>query len=100
MAFTTRQSVIQKVKNGDDVGWEEFDQCYRKLIFLRAADRGIKEAEREDLLQNVMVSLFKYNSVLHYDIEKGRFRDYLKAIIDRQAFTLIKNVKVPYPLTH
>ena len=93
MAFTTRLTILNKIKNGEGVAWEEFNETYRKLIFLRASDRGLMESEKEDLLQNVMLSLFKYDSVLHYDATKGRFRDYLKKIIDRQAFSLIRKRK-------
>ena len=93
MAFTTRHTLLQRIKSGEGIGWDEFEESYKKLVFLRAKDRGIHEDEKEDLLQNVMLTLFKYNSVLNFSPSKGRFRDYLKKIIDRQAFRIIRSRK-------
>ncbi|EDM25771.1 probable ECF sigma factor [Lentisphaera araneosa HTCC2155] len=90
MAFTTRKTIIEQIKAGDDIAWQDFEKAYRGLIILRGRDRSLDNSELPDLVQDVMLSLFKYESVFKYESSKGRFRDYLKQIIDRAAFKMIR----------
>ena len=91
--FTTRRTLLQKLNMGSQVAWDDFDQTYRKLILLRGRDRGLREDELDDLIQMVLINIFKSNSIFKYDGAKGRFRDYLKTIIDRRSFDLIRKRK-------
>lgn len=90
MAFTTRKTILERVINGDDVAWEEFEQNYKHLILLRGRDRSLYESELNDLMQEVFLSLFKYKSIEKYQKSAGRFRDYMRTIIDRAAFKMIR----------
>ena len=90
MSFTTRLSILGRIMDGDQIGWQEFYDMYKPLIYLRGSDRGLTAEEREDLLQNVMVSIFKSEIVLKFDSERGRFRTFLKTIIDRRAFDILR----------
>ncbi|EDM27472.1 probable RNA polymerase sigma-H factor [Lentisphaera araneosa HTCC2155] len=91
--FTTRRTLLQKLNMGSQVAWDDFDQTYRKLILLRGRDRGLSNDELDDLVQIVLINIFKSNSIFKYDGSKGRFRDYLKTIIDRRSFDLIRKRK-------
>jgi RNA polymerase sigma factor (sigma-70 family) len=91
--FTTRRTLLQKLNMGSQVAWDDFDQTYRKLILLRGRDRGLRQDELDDLIQMVLINIFKQNSIFKYDGTKGRFRDYLKTIIDRRSFDLIRKRK-------
>ena len=91
--FTTRRTLLQKLNMGSQVAWDDFDQTYRKLIILRGRDRGLRQDELDDLVQMVLINIFKSNSIFKYDGSKGRFRDYLKTITDRRAFDLIRKRK-------
>ena len=84
MAFTTRKSLLSKIKQGDEISWEEFYASYRPLILLRAGDLGLTQTEKDDLVQIVMSEFFKGSRDFQYDRGKGRFRDYLKSIINNQ----------------
>ncbi len=33
MAFTTRKSLLAKVRGGDEISWQEFYYAYKSLIF-------------------------------------------------------------------
>jgi len=90
MAFTTRLTTLERIKKGDEMAWNQFREAYKALMFLRGADFGLSADEKEQLVQDVMVSLFMGNSVFRYDKSKGRFRDYLKTIIDRRAIDIIR----------
>jgi len=77
-AFTTRPSILGRIRSGDELGWEEFVGHYKALVLLRARDRGLSSMESDDLLQDLILELFKGNSVVRFDAEHGtRFRDYL-----------------------
>ncbi len=91
--YTTRRTLLQKVNDGSQVAWEDFQNTYSSLIRLRGKDRGLANHELDDLIQDVLLSLFKQNSIFKYDNSKGRFRDYLKTIIDRRSFDLIRKRK-------
>jgi RNA polymerase sigma-70 factor (ECF subfamily) len=90
MAYTTRMSMLLRIKDGNEIGWDEFYDTYRPLIHLRAGDRGLLPDERDELLQNVMISIFKSKMIFSYDPEKGRFRTYLKNLVDRRAIDLLR----------
>ena len=89
MAFTTKKSLLAKVRAGDEVSWEEFYEAYRPLILLCGGDCSLTPDENEELVQQVMTELFtkdllgKYdpdhipeNVVFHYDPKRGRFRHF------------------------
>ena len=101
MAFTTRKSLLAKVRAGDEVSWAEFYAAYKPLILLCGNDCMLTAAESEELVQQVMCEIFqkdivgKYDPdnipddvVFKYDPAKGRFRHYLRRIIRNQAIKI------------
>ena len=101
MAFTTRKSLLAKVRTGDEVSWAEFYDAYKPLIYLCGKDCNLTNEENEDLLQKVMCEIFakdiigKYdpdnipeNVVFTYDPSKGRFRHYLRKIVRNHAIKI------------
>ena len=90
MAFTTRKSLLSKIREGGEIGWEEFHEAYEPLIRLRGSDHGLNPSERDELVQDTVLELFKSGAVMRYDPERGRFRDYLKRIVDRRAFAVMR----------
>jgi RNA polymerase sigma-70 factor (ECF subfamily) len=93
MAFTTRKSLLNKIKQGDEISWKEFYASYRPLILLRSGDLGLTQTEKEDLVQIVMAEFFKGSRDFQYDRSRGRFRDYLKSIINNQAVSILRKRK-------
>ena len=98
MAFTTKKSLLARVRAGDEVSWREFYETYRPLIILCGKDCGLTQCEREELVQQVMCEIFNKDILGKYDIDevpkdfifkydpsRGRFRYFLKAIIRNQA---------------
>ena len=90
MAFTTRKSLLAKIKEGDEISWDEFYSAYRPLILLRGHDFDLKPTEKEDLVQIVMSEIFKGSREFLYDRGKGRFRDYIKKIINNQIARILR----------
>lgn len=93
MAFTTRGSLLSAVRRGDEIGWNDFYDNYKPLILLRGGDRRLTQTEKEELVQLVMVAFFNASKTFHYDKTQGRFRDYLKRIIDNRAYDIIRKRK-------
>ena len=103
MAFTTRKSLLAKVRSGDEVSWQEFYDAYKPLIILCGGDCGLTYDENEELVQKVMCEIFqkdivgKYdpdnipdNVVFKYDPTKGRFRHFLRKIIRNHAIGIYR----------
>ena len=101
MAFTTKKSLLAKVRAGDEVSWREFYETYRPLVHLVGRDCGLQYEENEELVQLVMREIFQKDVLAKYDIDhvpddvvfsydpsRGRFRYYLKAIIRNQALKM------------
>ena len=108
MAFTTRRSLLEKVRAGDEISWKEFYDTYRPLIRLCGRDYALYEHEQDELVQQVMCEIFRKdiigkfdfdrvpdNVVFKYDPAKGRFRHYLRGIIRHHAHRIIGRRAVP-----
>ena len=112
MAFTTRKSLLARVREGGDIPWGEFYATYKPLILLCGGDCGLTDYEKEELVQKVMCEIFakdiigKYDPdrvpddvVFRHDPARGRFRHYLRRIIRNQAHKIIrerKNGETPF----
>lgn len=103
MAFTTKKSLLAKVRAGDEVSWSEFYAAYKPLILLCGQDCTLTPDENDELVQQVMSEIFrkdivgKYDPdhipddvVFHYDQSHGRFRHYLRGIIRNQALKILR----------
>ncbi len=101
MAFTTKKSLLARVRAGDEVSWREFYATYRPLIILCGRDCGLTSDEYDELVQQVMCEIFQKDILLKYNIDevpegvnfkydpsRGRFRYFLKGIIRNQALKL------------
>ena len=80
MAYTTDQSLLLAIRQGDEVSWQSFYDTYRPLILYCSRNRLYPD-EREDLVQLVMLKLFNSGNYFNYDPARGKFRDYLGRII-------------------
>ncbi len=90
MAFTTRVPMLRAMQRNENAAWEEFLDYYGPLIAMRATHYRLSPREAGELRQEVCVSIFTNDSVSAYDPARGRFRDYLRGIIDHRALDLIR----------
>lgn len=90
MAYTTRKTLLEQIRSGDEISWEEFYRCYRPLVKIRAADYRLNAPESDELLQSVMLRFFDRSRTFVYDRGKGRFRDYLGVMIHHCALNIIR----------
>ena len=90
MAYTTKHTMLQRMRDGDTAAWEEFQAFYRNLILFLGKRYGLTALECEALVQEVMVACFKEHVLENYDRSKCRFRAYLRTIVKRKAELLRK----------
>ena len=106
MAFTTRKSLLARVREGGDIPWGEFYATYKPLIRLCGGDCGLTDDEKDELVQKVMCEIFAKDIIGRYDPDRvpddvvfrhdparGRFRHYLRRIIRNQALKIIRERK-------
>ena len=106
MAFTTRKSLLARVREGGEIPWGEFYATYKPLIMLCGGDCGLSPEEKEELVQRVMCEIFQKDIVGKYDPDRvpdhvvfkhdparGRFCHYLRKIIRYQALHIIRDRK-------
>jgi RNA polymerase sigma-70 factor (ECF subfamily) len=78
----TRATLLERVQNGADrIAWDEFVGRYWPLIFTAARRRGCSEHTAEEIVQDVMLAVFENKAVFCYDPARGRFRDWLGAVV-------------------
>ncbi len=83
MSYTTSQSLLLRIRSGDEIAWDEFHQRYHGMIRWVAAGAGVHAVDADDIVQDVLLEIFKGQKTFRYDRGKGRFRDYLFVVARR-----------------
>ncbi len=82
----TRHSLILRIaQGGDSVSWEEFFSTYRPFLHNVVRRRGVNEHDACDIVQDVFVTLLRVLPQFEYRSERGRFRGWLKTIVQNIA---------------
>ncbi len=81
-SHSTRISLLVRVRDAaDDAAWHEFQHRYGELILRYALTQGLQLCDAEDVRQNVLIRLARYLRSFDYQQNRGRFRDYLGAVV-------------------
>ena len=82
MSSTTRPTLLKRLGDGaDPLAWDEFFDRYWRLIYAFARRRGCSDHTAEEVVQEVMLAVFQQQDVFSYDPARGRFRDWLGAVV-------------------
>jgi RNA polymerase sigma factor (sigma-70 family) len=78
----TKPSIFLRLKRTDaavrELAWEEFHRRYADTIAGFARQLGVRAADLEDVVQDVLAGFYAASPEFIYDPGKGRFRGYLK----------------------
>jgi RNA polymerase sigma-70 factor (ECF subfamily) len=78
----TRATLLERLRDASDpVAWDEFFHRYWRLIYALARRRGCSDHTAEEIVQDVMLKVFEQRDLFHYDPARGRFRDWLAALV-------------------
>lgn len=86
MAWTTRKSLIERVLDGDEESWSTFYANYSRLIYAIGERSGLSADDCEDLVQEVMRTIFNNKNCFRYDSATGKFRTYLTGIVKHKVY--------------
>jgi RNA polymerase sigma-70 factor (ECF subfamily) len=82
MNSTTQATLLERLRDGNAaMAWEEFFQRYGRLIYAAARSRGCRDHTAEEIVQEVMLTVFQQRDVFRYDPGRGRFRDWLRSVV-------------------
>lgn len=91
---STRGSLLIRIKDGRDVeAWEEFHAIYRPLLYKYARARGLGHPDAEDVVQHCMAAIAKHIQGFDYDPQKGRFRSWLRTLVNNRVTNLLRTPK-------
>lgn len=103
MPKTTRVSLLQQLRNRQDSNaWSKFVQLYTPLVYQWVADLGIREPQRNDVVQEVFLVLLGKLSTFQYDPTKS-FRGWLRSITinkSRDALRKLNRLTEPKFVAH
>jgi RNA polymerase sigma factor (sigma-70 family) len=77
----TRQSLLSRLRDWDDrESWEDFFNCYWKLIYNAALKSGLTVVEAQEVVQETVIKVAKQMPEFRYDPAKGSFKGWLLKI--------------------
>ena len=88
--YTTKKTLLQRMQNCDEISWEEFYRIYWPLVLDIGRKLGMPQDNCADLMQEIMIDLFKGEPLLRYDPAKGKFRTYFGVLIRHKAAEMLR----------
>jgi RNA polymerase sigma-70 factor (ECF subfamily) len=77
----TRASLLARIRNpADQAAWHQFVEIYRPLILRLARQKGMQEADAEDVVQDVLVAVAKAVEQREHDRKRAKFRTWLHRV--------------------
>jgi len=94
---TTRASLLARVRNrNDSSAWEEFNALYLGLIKSYARARGLNDTDATDVAADCMQRLVSNMPDFDYDRQKGRFRAWLRRMVNNRVTDIMRKNRVRF----
>lgn len=89
--WATRDTLLERVRETDDEqAWAEFVGYYRSFIDVVIVRMGVIEADREDLRQDILLSIWKDLKHMEPGKNNARFRSWLGTVIRNRTKRWLK----------
>jgi len=80
--WITRESLLERIKDPDDANaWEDFTLCYESFIHAVVYKMNVGSNDRDDLVQNILLKVWKVMPDFDFDKNKAKFRTWLSYVI-------------------
>jgi len=77
----TRASLLIRVRDpADQAAWHEFVEIYRPVILRLARQKGMQEADADDIAQQVLIAVAKAVEQREHDPKRAKFRTWLNHV--------------------
>ena len=93
--WITRATLLQRAKDPDNqAAWEELVTYYKGFILIVVRHMNISENDCDDLVQEVLIKIWRNLSKFEIDSDRAKFRTWLSTIIRNTVLNYIdKNDK-------
>lgn len=90
----TRISLLLRVRNpADQAAWHEFVEIYRPVILRLARQKGMQEADADDVAQRVLTAVSKAVEQREHDPKRAKFRTWLKRVAHNEIINALTRSK-------
>ena len=91
----TRLTLVEKLKNDekDEATWQDFSSTYRPYIYLLAKNMNLSHQDIEDIIQTVLLRVWKSISKFEHGGKSGQFRRWLTTITRNSVLTFLTKSK-------
>src|SRR5664279_704692 len=76
-SIQTRPSLLNRLKRGDDAGWQDFYRIYGKLVRDFAIQAGLTDTEADEVVQETAIAMARHLPEYRYDPKVCRFKTWL-----------------------
>lgn len=79
---TTRPSLLERIRDGEQDAWREFEALYNPLLVGVCKRSGLSDADTSDVVQETLMGVHQTFAALEgqFDRSKRRFRDWLRRV--------------------
>jgi RNA polymerase sigma factor (sigma-70 family) len=77
----TRETLLRRLRDqSDEASWEDFTDCYRPYVYAIVSAIGVQHHDCEDVVQDVLLKVWKCMPSFEYNSKKGSFRGWLATV--------------------